>query len=71
MLLPLDGRRKGKERGAAEKQLGGGWSRWREMEQAGRHGVKLAVQPRTDPDGEIMSKPCVPPGTERIKVKVR
>jgi hypothetical protein len=29
------------------------------------------VQLQTEFNGGMMSKPCVPPGTERIKVKVR
>ena len=37
-----------------------------------RHAMVLAgIQLWTNPDGGVMSKPCVPPGTERIKVKVR
>ena len=36
---------------------------------AGTPGTRRAVQPQTDASGKEMYKPCVPPGTERIKVK--
>ena len=39
--------------------------------QAGERGMQQEGLLQTDRSGDAMSKPCVPPGTERIKVKVR
>ena len=37
----------------------------------GTLGVRRAMQPQTDPSGRLMSWPYVPPGTERVKVRLR
>ena len=71
VLWPSGGHLKDEGREAAQKQPGEEWWRWNETVLAGIRGIQLAVQLWTDPDGGVMSKPCVPPGTERIKVKVR
>jgi hypothetical protein len=42
-----------------------------ETVQAETRVTQHAVQLQTDSSGRKMSEPCVPPGTERIKVKVR
>ena len=70
VLWPLDGHQKGEGKVATQKQLGEEWWRWRETELAWAHGTWHTVQPQIGNNGRRMFEPCVPPGTERIKVKV-
>ena len=71
MLWPSGGHLKEDGKGAAQKQLGGEWWRLSGTAQAGARGTQHAVQLQTETSGRMMSEPCVPPGTERIKAKVR
>ena len=61
----------GRRKSGRPKKRGGEWWRRRGMALAGEYGLWRAEQLRTDTDGGLMSKPCVPLGTERFKVKVR
>lgn len=70
VLWPSDGRLKEEGREVAPKQHGEEWWKWKEMALAGTHGIQLAVQLWTCPNRRVMSKPCVPTGTE-VKVKVQ
>ena len=71
VLWPSGGHLKEEGREVALKQHGEEWWKWKEMALAGTPGMQPAEQLWTGQDGGVMSKPCVPPGTERLKVKVR
>ena len=71
VLWPSGGHRKDEEKVVTQKQGGGEWWRRRGMALAGEHGLWRAEQLRTDTDEGLMSKPCVPLSTERLKVKVK
>jgi hypothetical protein len=62
------GRLKEEEKEVGQKPPGGKWWNWNETVQTGTRGTQHAVQLQTDTSERKMS---VPPGTERIKVKVR
>ena len=66
-----DGHLKEEGKEADRKQHGGGWWRQRGTGLAGHHGPLCAVLLPTDGDGRVTFGSCVPPGTERFKVKVR
>ncbi|KAK7491115.1 hypothetical protein BaRGS_00017679 [Batillaria attramentaria] len=53
--------------GAAQRQRGGGWWRWKEMVQAGVFGMRHAAQPQAGNNGNKMFKPYAPHGVERVK----
>ncbi|KAJ8280743.1 hypothetical protein GJAV_G00058480 [Gymnothorax javanicus] len=58
------------KRGRPKQPDGERWKRSKKV-QAGQPGMQYAGQPRTESSGRRMFEPCVPPSTERIKVKVR
>ena len=70
-LWPSDGHRREEGREAAQKQPGEEWWRWSGMLRDGARGMQHAAQLRTATSGKMLSRPYVPSGTERIKVKVR
>ena len=71
MLQPLIGHQREEGKKADRKQHGDEWWKRRETPQAGKHGVLYAMQLHTEHSVRETSKPCVPPGTERFKVKVK
>ena len=71
VLSHLNGHQREEGGEADQKQHGDEWLREKEKLQAGRLGTKYARLLLTEGCGKMMFKPCVPPGTERIKVKVR
>ncbi|KAL7849840.1 hypothetical protein SRHO_G00191890 [Serrasalmus rhombeus] len=48
--LPSSGHQKEEGKGAARKQLGGAWWRWRGTEQAGARGIQHVAQLQTEPN---------------------
>ena len=70
VLWPSGGHQKDEGKEADPKLLGGEWLNWNGTVQAGTHGTPHAMLLQTDLSGEMMSEPCVPSGTGRIKVKV-
>ena len=69
--VALGGHSKEDGKEAVPKQLGKEWCRWRETVPAGAVGTQNAVQPQTNNSGRATFEPCVPPGTKKIKIKIR
>jgi hypothetical protein len=55
----------GRRKRGRPKPHGDEWWNWKETVQAGTRGTQYAVQLQTDAFGRMISKPCVPPGTQR------